>query len=47
MRKIAVSLLLSLSALPWQKNNFNAGFEMKSSNGSFGIKVEVHGGRGY
>ena len=32
-------------AKPWQKNNFNAGFEMKSSNGSFGIKLEVHGGR--
>ena len=33
------------SALPWQRNNFNAAFEMRSANGSFGIKVEVHGGR--
>ena len=33
------------SAMPWQKNNFNAAFEMKSANGNFGIKVEVHGGR--
>lgn len=33
------------SALPWQRNNFNAAFEMKSANGKFGIKVEVHGGR--
>lgn len=33
------------SALPWQRNNFNAAFEVKSANGNFGIKVEVHGGR--
>lgn len=33
------------SALPWQRNNFNAAFEMKSANGNFGIRVEVHGGR--
>lgn len=33
------------SALPWEHNNFNAAFEMKSANGNFGIKVEVHGGR--
>lgn len=33
------------SALPWQRNNFNAAFEMKSANGNFGVKVEVHGGR--
>ena len=33
------------SAMPWEKNNFNAAFEMKSANGNFGIKVEVHGGR--
>ena len=33
------------SALPWQRNNFNAAFEMKSANGNFGIKLEVHGGR--
>lgn len=33
------------SALPWERNNFNAAFEMKSSSGNFGIKVEVHGGR--
>ena len=33
------------SALPWERNNFNAAFEMKSASGNFGIKVEVHGGR--
>lgn len=33
------------SALPWQRNNFNAAFEVKSANGNFGIKVEVQGGR--
>lgn len=33
------------SALPWERKNFNAAFEMKSSNGNFGIKIEVHGGR--
>lgn len=33
------------AALPWQHNQFNAAFEMKSANGNFGIKVEVHGGR--
>lgn len=35
------------SAMPWQRKDFNAAFEMKSANGNFGIKVEVHGGRGY
>lgn len=35
------------AALPWEKNNFNAAFEVKSPNGKFGIKVEVHGGRNY
>ena len=35
------------AALPWQRNNFNAAFEMRSSNGKFGIKVEVSAGRGY
>lgn len=35
------------SAMPWQKNNFNAAFEIKSANGNFGIKVEVNAGRGY
>ena len=33
------------AAMPWQRNNFNAAFEVKSTNGNFGIKVEVHGGR--
>lgn len=32
-------------AMPWQKNNFNAAFEVKSANGNFGIKVEVSAGR--
>ena len=35
------------SAMPWEKNNFNAAFEVKSPNGKFGIKVEMHGGRNY
>lgn len=35
------------SAMPWERNNFNAAFEVKSPNGKFGIKVEVHGGRNY
>lgn len=33
------------SALPWERNNFHGAFEMKSANGNFGIKVEVHRGR--
>ena len=33
------------AAMPWEKNNFNAAFEIKSANGNFGIKVEMHGGR--
>ena len=32
-------------ALPWQKQNFNAGFELKSEDGKFGIGIEVHRGR--
>lgn len=37
----------SLPATPWQKNDFKAAFEMKSSNGNFGIKLEVQRGRNY
>ena len=37
----------SLLPTPWQRNDFNAGFEMKSSNGNFGIRVEVQRGRNY
>lgn len=33
------------SALPWEKNNFKGAFELKSSNGSFGIRIEVQQGR--
>lgn len=33
------------SALPWQRNNFKGGFEFKSSNGNFGIRIEVNRGR--
>lgn len=33
------------SALPWEKNNFKGAFEMKSQDGSFGIRVEVQRGR--
>lgn len=32
---------------PWERNRFNAAFEVKSPNGKFGIKVEMHGGRNY
>ena len=33
------------SAMPWQRNDFNAAFEFKSADGKFGIMFEVHGGR--
>ena len=33
------------SALPWERNNFNGAFEMKSENGNFGIRIEVQRGR--
>lgn len=33
------------SAMPWEKNNFRGAFELKSENGSFGIKIEVQQGR--
>ena len=33
------------ASLPWEKNNFNGAFEMKTKNGNFGIKVEVKRGR--
>lgn len=33
------------SALPWEKNNFNGAFEVKSANGNFGIRIEVQQGR--
>ncbi|MEI3461598.1 MAG: occludin [Bacteroides eggerthii] len=32
------------SALSWEKNNFKGAFEMKSSNGAFGIRIEVQQG---
>lgn len=32
-------------ALPWERNNFNGAFEMKSENGNFGIRIEVQRGR--
>lgn len=32
------------SALPWERNNFKGAFELKSANGSFGIRVEVQKG---
>ncbi|WP_195411689.1 occludin [Bacteroides eggerthii] len=32
------------SALPWEKNNFKGAFEMKYSNGAFGIRIEVQQG---
>ncbi len=33
------------SALPWQRNNFNAGFEFKSESGNFSIGIGVERGR--
>ena len=33
------------SVMPWEKNNFRGAFELKSENGSFGIKIEVQQGR--
>ena len=33
------------SALPWERNNFKGAFELKSANGSFGIRIEVQQGR--
>lgn len=33
------------AALPWERNNFNGAFEMKSGNGNFGIRIEVQRGR--
>lgn len=35
------------AALPWERNNFNAAFEVKSANGKFGIRVEMNAGRIY
>lgn len=37
--------VMNPAALPWERNNFNAAFEMKSSNGNFGVRVEVQRGR--
>ena len=33
------------SAMPWEKNNFRGAFKLKSSNGNFGIRIEVQQGR--
>lgn len=33
------------SALPWERNNFKGAFELKSQDGSFGIRIEVQQGR--
>ncbi len=33
------------SALPWERNNFKGAFELKSEDGSFGIRIEVQQGR--
>lgn len=33
------------SALPWERNNFRGAFELKSANGSFGIRIEVQQGK--
>lgn len=33
------------SALPWEKNTFKGAFELKSANGTFGIRIEVQQGK--
>ncbi|MBD9093366.1 MAG: occludin [Bacteroides oleiciplenus] len=33
------------SALPWERNNFKGAFELKSANGSFGLRIEVQQGK--
>lgn len=33
------------SALPWERDNFKGAFELKSEDGSFGIRIEVEQGR--
>lgn len=38
-------LVSNPSALPWQQNDFKGAFELKSQNGSFGIRIEVQKGR--
>lgn len=35
------------SVLPWEKNNFSGGFELKSANKAFGIRIEVRQGQNY
>lgn len=35
------------AALPWERNRFNAAFEVKSANGKFGVRVEMQGGGNY
>ena len=35
------------AAMPYEKNNFKGAFEMKSSDGNFGIRIEVQQGRNY
>lgn len=32
------------SALPWERNNFKGAFELKSQDGSFGIRIQVERG---
>lgn len=33
------------NALPWERNNFKGAFEIKSSNGNFGVRIEVQQGK--
>ena len=33
------------SALPWERNNFKGAFELKSADGSFGLRIEVQQGK--
>lgn len=37
----------NLNAMPWEKNNFKGGFELKSGNGAFSIGIQVQQGRNY
>lgn len=45
MMRMVIKLETQVHCLPWEKNNFNGAFEMKSENGNFGIRIEVQRGR--
>lgn len=37
----------NLNAMPWEKNNFKGGFELKSANGAFSFGIQVQQGNNY